>query len=575
MSSRKRRRTGPLKRLMRHVTRFGLMVVLAAIVVAAAFYGGYRWLSKYRAGQMASGAQEYLAEGKVREALLRAQSALRLEPEGPEAWRSMAAVMESIGNPLALGCYEKLVTLGVATDEDRRNYVRAALRLGQSSMARSQAEVLKQSGDAGFVDFVAAEDAMRAGRIEAAEQGLRKVPSSSAVHGEARLLLGQMLSAREESPARDEALVIFRELSQGDDRVAAAALAAGLTSGVVPEGERMAWADRLEKHPGGDEKTFLVVQAARLAADPSSRPQLLEAVMTHFTGRGVERKTSAVIWLNSLQEYDLALRLVSSQEALSDTDAFVAWLDTLAGKGDWTRVESALAGEKIPLQGVSLEMFRARAARMTGKEGAARQGYQRAVNTALRQPQQIGAVMAFLENDGQLEVLRETFVAGLAEPATAEASKLGLVAVEKRSRDAAKMRDLLKKLRDALPEDNEVKSAAIYYDLVLGGRGLGSEAWQMREAEPDNFGRRAVHALAVLQEGFPEKAVRVFDGLSVRSDQITPEQKAIVVSVLAANGRLDQAQAMASTLDENDLTREEAAMVNGYLQAGASGAVGE
>lgn len=558
---------------MRHVTRFGLMVFLATIVVAAAFYGGYRLLSKYRAGQMASGAQEYLAEGKVREALLRAQSALRLEPEGPEAWRSMAAVMEAIGNPLALGCYEKLVTLGVATDEDRRNYVQAALRLGQSSMARSQAEVLKQSGDAGFVDFVAAEDAMRAGRVEAAEQALRKVPSSSAAHGEARLLLAQLLAAREEAEARDEALVIFRELSQGDDRVAAAALAAGLTSGVVPEGERTAWADRLEKHAGGDEKTFLVVQSARLAADPSARPQLLEAVMTHFTGRGVERKTPAVIWLNSLQEYDLALRLVSSQEALSNTDAFVAWLDTLAGKGDWPRVESALAGEKIPLQGVSLEMFRARAARMTGKEGAARQGYQRAVNTALRQPQQIGAVMAFLENDGQLEVLRETFVAGLADPATAESSKLGLVGVEKRSRDAAKMRDLLRKLQDALPEDNEVKSAAVYYDLVLGGRGLASEAWRMREAEPDNFGRRAVHALAVLQEGFPEKAVRVFDGLSVRSDQITPEQKAIVVSVLAANGRMDQAQAMASTLDENDLTREEAAMVNRYLQSGAAAGV--
>ena len=555
---------------MRHVTRFGLMVFLATIVVAAAFYGGYRLLSKYRAGQMASGAQEYLAEGKVREALLRAQSALRLEPEGPEAWRSMAAVMEAIGNPLALGCYEKLVTLGVATDEDRRKYVQAALRLGQSSMARSQAEVLKQSGDAGFVDFVAAEDAMRAGRVEAAEQALRKVPSSSAAHGEARLLLAQLLAAREQAEARDEALVIFRELSQGDDRVAAAALAAGLTSGVVPEGERTAWADRLEKHAGGDEKTFLVVQSARLAADPSARPQLLEAVMTHFTGRGVERKTPAVIWLNSLQEYDLALRLVSSQEALSNTDAFVAWLDTLAGKGDWPRVESALAGEKIPLQGVSLEMFRARAARMTGKEGAARQGYQRAVNTALRQPQQIGAVMAFLENDGQLEVLRETFVAGLADPATAESSKLGLVGVEKRSRDAAKMRDLLRKLQDALPEDNEVKSAAVYYDLVLGGRGLASEAWRMREAEPDNFGRRAVHALAVLQEGFPEKAVRVFDGLSVRSDQITPEQKAIVVSVLAANGRMDQAQAMASTLDENDLTREEAAMVNRYLQSGAA-----
>jgi len=117
MSNRERRRkSGLIKKLFRHVTRFGLLVLLAAAVVAAGAYGGYRLLSKYRAGQMASGAREYLGKGKVREALLRAQSALRLEPEGPDAWRSMAAVMESIGNPLALGCYEKLVTLGSATD---------------------------------------------------------------------------------------------------------------------------------------------------------------------------------------------------------------------------------------------------------------------------------------------------------------------------------------------------------------------------------------------------------------------------------------------------------------------------
>jgi hypothetical protein len=410
---------------------------------------------------------------------------------------------------------------------------------------------------------------MGQGNSTAAEAELRKVPATSAVHGEARLLLGQLMAARG-GEAGAEALAMFRELSAGDDRVAASALAAGLAAGLVPSDERTAWAARLEKHPAGDEKTFLVVQSTRLAVDPSARPRVLEEVTAYFAGRGVERKTAAVVWLNAEGEHDLALRLVSSQEALASTDAFVAWLDALAGKGDWARVESALAGEKIPLQGVSLEMFRARAARMTGKEGAAQQGYQRAVNTALREPQHLGAVMAFLESDGQLAVLRESFRAGLTQPATAQGAKQGLVAIEKRARDAGRMRDLHKTLRDALPEDKDVQSDAIYYDLVLGGRGLGGEAWRMREEEPDNFGRRAVHALAVLKEGFPDKAVRVFDGLSVRSDQITPEQKAVVVSVLAAAGRRDQAQAMAATLDENDLTREEAAMVNGYLQSGAA-----
>lgn len=570
MIERRRRRRSPWKRLASRISYFGVLVVLSIIMACAALYGGYRLLRHYRAGQMASGAHEYLAEGKVREALLRAQSALRMEPDGADGWRSMAAVMESIDNPLAVGCYEKLVSLGAATEADRRNYLRAAMHLGQTAMARRQAEELEKSGDGGFLHLVAAEEALRRGQAAAAEAELRKVPSSSAVSGESRLLLGQMLSARGGEEPRAEALGLFRELSSGEDRLAASALAAGLASGLVPPDERADWAAKLEKHPGGDEKTFLVVQSARLESDPAARGRVLDAVMAHFTGLGVERKTVAAIWLNGQQEYDLALRLISSQEALASTDAFVAWLDALAGKGDWSRVEATLVGEKIPLQGVSLEMFRARAARMTGKEGAAQQGYQRAVNVALRQPQQLGAVMAFLESDGQLAVLRESFLAGLAVPATAEAAKQGLVAIEKRSRDASKMRGLHKTLRDALPEDRDVKSAAIYYGLVLGGSGLGSEAWRMREEEPDNFARRAVHALAVLKEGYPDKAVHVFDGLSVRSDQITPEQKAVVVSVLAAAGRTDQAQAMASTLDENDLTREEIEMVNAYLRAGAA-----
>jgi tetratricopeptide (TPR) repeat protein len=559
-SARKRGR----KRL--RLVYLGLAAILAAALLSAAVYGVYLVIRDFRVSQMASESREHLAESKIREALIRAQSALTLAPESAEAWRSMAAVMETIGNPLALGCYEKLDTLGESTEEDRRNYVRAAVRLGQTSAAQRQAELLKQAGDAGFLEFVAADAAMRQGNRGTAEQALRKVPASSAASRESRLLLGQMLVMREEPDARSEALGIFRELSAGDDRLAASALATGLTGNLVPAPERADWAAKLESHPAGDEKTFLVVQSARLANDPSSRPQILEAVVTHFASRGVELRTPAVVWLNGLQEYDLALRLLSSNEARGSSDAFVAWLDTLAGKGDWKRVESSLAGGRIPLQGVALEMFRARASRMNGIEGASRQGYQRAINMALREPAKMGSVMTFLENDGQMDLLRETLDEALSEPATAGPARDALIALEKRSRDAGKMRALIARLRKSLPEDKDLRSASIYYDLVLGNRALGAEAFRMRSEEPDNFARRAVHALAVLQQGFPDKAVRVFDGLSVRSDLITPEQKAIVVSVLAAQGRMDQAQAMAATLIESELTREEVAMVGNYLR---------
>lgn len=571
MMERRRRKKSLLGKLTPRVGYFAILVLLTAGLTTGAVYWGFKLLRDFRAKQMAAGAREYLAQGKVREALLRAQSALTLTPEGPEAWRSMAAVMDAIGNPLALGCYEKVVATGAATSEDRQNYLQAAMRLGQDAAARQQAAELEKAGDGGFSRLVSAEAMMNSGNIAAAENELRGVPGSSAVSRPSKLVLAQLLASQESGQSKAEALSLLREIANGDDATAANALAAGITAGLVPPPERKEWVDKLENHPAADDRAFLIAKSARIEADPNARDASAEAVMARFSPLPVERKTRAAVWLNQLGEYDRALRLISSQEASANPDAFVAWLDTLAGKGDWARVEAALSGDRVPLRGASLEMFRARAARNLGREGAARQFYQQSVTSALKgNPRQIAAVMAFLEAEGQLPVLRETFLTALREPASAQSAKQGLLAIEKQSLDAYKMRDLLMTLRDALPDDQDVKSGAIYYDLVLGGKGLGSEAWRMSQAEPENFARTSVYALAVLKEGFPEKAVRIFDGLSVRSDQITPEQKVILVSVLAANGRMDQAQAMASTLDLSVLTTQESDFVSRYLQEGAN-----
>lgn len=570
MEKRRRRNTGifgKLKQISARAWYLGVLILLAALLAVGATYGGYKLLKDFRAQQMADGARELLGQGKVREALLRAQSALTLTPEGPEAWRSMAAVMDSIGNPLALGCYEKIISLGAATPEDRQNYLRAALKLGQSATARQQAAELEKAGDTGFTRLVTAQDMMKRGNLKMAETELRGVPGTSAVSPSSRLMLARLLDAQGGVENNAEALSLLRELADGEDATAASALAVGLTGKLVPEAERDAWLDKLENHPAADDTAFLAAKAVRIETDHSARSAAVDAVIERFIPLPVERKTAAVLWLNQLGEYDRALRLVSSQEAAGNPDAYVAWLDALAGKGDWARVESALSGDRVPLRGSSLDMFRARAARMQGKDGAARQFYQQAVNSALKgDPRQIAAVMSFLEAEGQLPVLRDSFLVALSEPATAGAAKQALFAIEKQSRDARRMREVALKIRDILSEDDEAREAVVYYDLVLGGRGLAEEAWRLREADPENFAHRAVHALALLREGLPDKAVRLFDGLSVRSDQITPEQKAIVVSVLAANSRVDQAQAMASTLDPALLTEQELTMVEAYLE---------
>jgi hypothetical protein len=69
----------------------------------------------------------------------------------------------------------------------------------------------------------------------------------------------------------------------------------------------------------------------------------------------------------------------------------------------------------------------------------------------------------------------------------------------------------------------------------------------------------------VLKQGKSKEAAAVFRGMTLRSDHITPRKKAVVICVLAANSRPDQAELVGAMLDAALLTTEEVEMVENYL----------
>lgn len=181
----------------------------------------------------------------------------------------------------------------------------------------------------------------------------------------------------------------------------------------------------------------------------------------------------------------------------------------------------------------------------------------------------MASAAAFLEQDGQADVWLETMRAGLHNPATANAAREGLLAPAKNSRDAAKLVRACRILAAEMPQDENARNLSLYYSLVLRDQGLLEAARRRSEERPDDFSCKTILAFALLRDARHVEAVRAFDGLEVRSDRINPQEKAVVVCVLAANGRMDQAEAMAMTLDRATLTLQEAEMVDGYLRRGA------
>ncbi len=547
-----------------------LGVVLALWVVVfwvLGYYGVQKWRSR-QARRLAISAAEYAGEGHWREAGLRAITALEMRPDEPQVLRASARLFDFMGDPQALGLYGKLLALPDASAEDRKRYVQAAIRFGQLGLARREAAALEAAGDPGFVRLVNANESLARGDAPGAEAELRAVEPGSEARAQADLRLAGLLAARGTAGARAEALGIFRALAVQPDNTGLEALAMALSTGAVPPDEAAAWAQRLLDHPLGNDRTFLVAQTVRLQADPAARDAVVEAVVAHFADARVERKAAAALWLNERKEFARSLELLPRPEAVADRGAFVLRLDALAGAGDWAAVDEALNDGAIPLDGALADLFRARSARMNGRPGTAAQEYKKAAERALSDPGEMASAAAFLEQDGQANVWLETMRTGLRNPATANAAREGLLAPAKNSRDAAKLAQACRILAAELPQDESARNLSLYYRLVLREPGL-LEAAQRRSAErPDDFSRKTVLAFALLRDAREVEAVRAFDGLEVRSDRISPQEKAVVVCVLAANGRMDQAEAMAMTLDRTALSVQEAEMVDGYLRGG-------
>ncbi len=551
--------------------RQNYLLVVAFLWVVVFWVLGYYGFQKWRARQarrLAASATEFADRGQLREAGLRARTAFEMQPEDLQVLRAMAVMLERLGDPQALAINEKIVASPAATARDRQRCVEAAIRFGRAAAAREEASQLEKSGDPGFLALVKANDLLQRGDMRGGEQTLRGIGRESAAFPGARLQLAGILAASGGESARGEAWEIYRSMSDGHDKAAAESMASALAAGVVPSEKVADWADLLQAHPAGNDRTYLIAQTAKLGADPSAKAQLVNAVMARFAGAPVERKSLAMHWLNEQQEFARTLEMVSERSARSDRNAFVLWLDALAGLQKWDTINGALEKTTEPLEGPLAELFRARATRMTGRTGSAALAYRRAVILALDNPRELAVTEFFLETDGQSAVWQQAMREALANPATKDAAVRGILGPATRSRDALRLREACKMMADNLPDDEAWQDALIYYDIVLGKPGLLDRASRRSAKRPDNFTRKANVALALLKDGREVEAVRVFDGLQVSSDRISPQEKAIVISVLAANRRFDQAQAMAMTLDTADLTLQEAQMLGGYLGTG-------
>ena len=450
----------------------GLLVGVGAVVWGMYALGRVGWdsLKQRQASRMAELTADYAREGKFEEAAMSAHTALRLNPTQPGATRFMAGLMEAEGRwQQAMELYGRLYHSGGGSLEDLKKQAINAARGDYMDPARWLAGEVAKKGEPEFPLLLEAEILLKKGDVEGARQVLQKVVDRHKSRT-AQAALMRFLLAHPEKDGNAALQKSILALKDGDDEIALEALAVGLASGLAPEESRADFVAKLRAHPKRTERTLLLADTAELAIDPATKPRVVEAMVGRLKGGKIDERLVAASWLNAQGQPREALALITPEDAISNSSAMRAWLDSAAALGEWKAMLGVLARKDVPLAPHMVRVYTARALKMDGRSAEGDGVYRAALEEFRDKPLETAEVLEYLHRSGEYAIFDEGLKAQLEKPGVAMDTMVRLVPVVLDARDSARMREVLEmalaspNLAEAVPLHND----AAYLDLVLG-----------------------------------------------------------------------------------------------------------
>src|SRR5437667_8749782 len=151
--------TPPEEIRARRIKRFVLLGAVIACVLGVAIYFGARpvggAIKGWQSRRIAREAFALIEQGKWSDANAKARDAYVLRPTEPEAWRAIARLASRTNQwAPALEWWKNLDEAHRLVVEDRRDYVAAALAVGEVTLAAKQVQVLMAQRAPAAIDLV-------------------------------------------------------------------------------------------------------------------------------------------------------------------------------------------------------------------------------------------------------------------------------------------------------------------------------------------------------------------------------------------------------------------------------------
>ncbi|MEI8294488.1 MAG: hypothetical protein WCG66_10995 [bacterium] len=567
-------------------------------------------LASYQASNSQKTAERLIAAGRDDEALLNLRQALYKVPDHLQACRSMAHLLDRRNDAKALDYYRFIVLEGSilpgeiqlgdassysssffdgggdvlrsgdqflssedkialskkATRQDAKDFALAALKYGRINVAWDVANLVSLKWrDEAFPHLIRARINGGAGDVVAQEQELRSALHKSQGFEVLSDLHDFFIANPEPRPSRSAELfqVLERICSLEPDQKTLALCTKSLASGVFESDDLQRVLELIRKHPAATASTLFFTDQFELASQPASRSRILERIVTRTRSLPIQERIPVVNWLLDIGEPEQALQVLPLADAFSNTPAFAMWVEIAIALKQWKQLDKALMDPSNPLPEYRTRAIQATISSILGDSAKSQKIWNQVLSKNRSQPQVFLDLLVTLIRAGEWQMVYREMPSLLDDPAWGLKAVDALEPVARQHRDSRIMLDFYHQTMRTrfLSTETTTTDRAAYTRLVLGET-LPLEDLEFRAKKtPENIALRITYAFGLLRSGSKVKALFELKDVEPRVvlENLLPHQKGVYAKVVAANGNIEEAQAILKTITPESLTRQEEA----------------
>lgn len=548
-----------------------LLWISVGLVAAGLCLGArplYRSLKLWQAERLMAQAGQLAQSQKWPEAQEKAQAALHLHPNDSRAVAFMARALTRLGSPDAFRFWNTVLAAPSATESDFREAIQLALELSRLDAAELYlTEGLKRMPFSNevlrsavlFCDLKG--DSPRT--IQLARTLLTRQPASVEIQ---MILARRLLALRQPAETQEAKALLWQaarsRLGGSDAALLFLAYLPDLTKSEAEECLR-----QLRSIPGRGASHELVAADVQLRLMPQKRSELIaDAIAKYGKGASADR-LSLARWLSQKREFKKVIETIPAATVLTSKELFLVYLDAEAALGRWAEIERWLAQPQLPIEPVLVALYQARVSKELKQDRHAELHWAQAQWLASQRPETLLYVAQYAEKVGATEEALKAYRQLSKQPQSAAQAYLALIRLVEQKGDTRALRDLMKELIAAFPNDPAPRNDLAYLELLTKENiaSAAEAAKTLVASRPEMLAYRTTLALAYLRMNDPKSAHALFRGVEVDWKTAPPSWRAVYAAVLAANGDIKSARQMVNQLPRQQLRAEERALVEPWL----------